>query len=206
MLSKKIKNGEINPQKSPKTHGGIRLFGNLKVMVVSALFCALSIVLGKYLAFNITDSIRLSFENLPILMAGMFFGPVVGGVVGLAADLLGCMAVGYTPIPLVAVGGTLIGVVSGIVAWYVYPRKSEGLGSWGVYLPVYVAHVVGSILVKSVGLSLYNGIPLPITMGWRTLTYLVIAFAEGGLIMLLMKNKLFAGELQKLLVKKGGRK
>lgn len=67
-------------------HAGIALFGNIRVMAVAALLTALSIVLGKYLAVNVTDSLRISFENLPILMAGLFFGPLIGGVVGAAAE------------------------------------------------------------------------------------------------------------------------
>lgn len=190
---------------SMKSSGKVRLFRSLTVMTVSALFCALSIVLGKYLAINVTDSIRLSFENLPILMAGMFFGPVVGGMVGLCADLLGCLAVGYTPIPLVTVGAVVVGVVSGLTSRYIYPRSVQALASLRVFVPVYAAHVLGSMVVKSIGLWLYNGIPLPITMGWRILTYLLIGMVEGLLIMLLMKNKLVSGEVQKLLAHKGGR-
>ncbi len=186
--------------------GGIRLFGNLRVMTISALFCAMSIVFGKYLAINVTDNIRLSFENLPILMAGMFFGPIIGGMVGLVADLLGCLMVGYTPIPLVMVGATTVGVVSGCMAWYVYPRQLQALGSLRVYVPVFVAHVIGSVLIKSVGLSHFYASPLPITLGWRAVTYLILGIAEGLIILLLMRNKLFLGELQKLLIKKGGRK
>ena len=182
------------------------MFGSLKVLSVSALLCALSIVLGKYLAINVTDSIRLSFENLPILMAGLFFGPVIGGVVGLAADLIGCMLVGYAPIPLVTVGAVIIGVSAGCVGWYICPRKPQGLGTWRVYVPVYVAHLLGSVVVKSIGLAHYNAIPFPITAGWRALTYLAVGFVEGLLLMLLMKNKLFSGEISKLLTPKGGRK
>ena len=170
------------------------------------MLCALSIILGKYLAFNITDSIRFSLENLPILMAGLFFGPVVGGVVGVAADLIGCMLVGYTPIPLVTVGGALVGIVAGIAAWYLYPRDTRLLGTPRVFVPVMLAHAIGSMLVKSIGLSQYTGIPFPVTAGWRVLTYLAIGLLEGLIILTLAKNKLFSGEIAKLMNKKGGRR
>ncbi len=185
-------------QESRPSVGGLRLFGNLRVMIAAALLCALSIVFGKYLAINITDNIRFSLENLPILLAGVYFGPAVGGVVGVVADLVGCMMVGYTPIPLVTVGAAVIGMTSGAVAWYIYPRRIHRLGTPGVFLPVMTAHILGSMLVKSVGLSHYNGVPFPITLGWRALTYLVIGLLEGGIILLLAKNKLFTGELLKL--------
>ena len=199
------KGTEISAVNHRKT-GGVRLFGNLRVMAAAALLCALSIILGKYLAFNITASIRFSLENLPILMAGLFFGPVVGGVVGVAADLIGCMLVGYTPIPLVTVGGALVGIVAGATAWYLYPRDLRLLGSPRVFVPVMLAHAVGSMLVKSIGLAHYTGIPFPVTAGWRVLTYAAIGLIEGIIILSLARNKLFSGELSKLINKKGGRR
>ena len=57
------------------------LFGSLKIMACASILAAMSIVLGKYLAFNVTQDIRISFENLPIMIAGIFFGPVVGAVI-----------------------------------------------------------------------------------------------------------------------------
>lgn len=194
-----------SPQGRPSA-GGLRLFGNLRVMITAALLCALSIIFGKYLAFNITGSIRFSLENLPILLAGIYFGPLVGGVVGIASDLIGCMLVGYTPLPLVTVGAAIIGLTAGTVAWYVCPRRIDRMGSaWG-FIPVMSAHLLGSVLIKSIGLTHYTGVPFPVTLGWRALTYLCIGLLEGGIILLLSKNKLFAGELAKLTRPRPGRR
>lgn len=178
--------------------GGLRLFVHLRVMIAAALLCALSIIFGKYLAFNVTGSIRFSLENLPILLAGVYFGPLVGGIVGVAADLIGCMLVGYTPIPLVTVGAVVVGATSGAVVRYICPRRPDRIGTPWVFVPVMTAHALGSVLVKSIGLSHYTGVPFPVTLGWRALTYLCIGILEGGIILLLSKNKLFTGELTKL--------
>lgn len=190
---------------SPATRAaGIRLFGNLKVMAASALLCALSIVLGKYLAIS-TELFRISFENLPVLMAGVFFGPLVGGVVGAAADLVGCLMVGYTINPLITVGAASIGVVAGLISWYAFPRREGWHSTPLVYMPVMAAHTVGSMLIKSIGMAVYYSAPLS-TLVWRIPLYLVIGGLEGLIILLLMKNKMFSGELNKLLSKKGGRR
>ena len=177
--------------------GGVRLFGNLRVMAAAALLSALSVVLGKYLAIS-TELFRISFENLPILMAGLFFGPLVGGVVGAVADLVGCLMVGYAINPLITLGGASVGVVSGLVAWYIFPRHIERLSSPRIFVPVMSAHAVGSMLIKSAGMSIYFGAPIE-TLVWRVPLYLVIGATEGLIVMLLMKNKLFAGELTRLL-------
>ena len=49
------------------------LGSNLRLLAVSAFLAALSIVCGKYLALPVGNVLRFSFENLPILLAGMMF-------------------------------------------------------------------------------------------------------------------------------------
>ena len=61
-------------------------FGSIQVLIMMALFIALSIVLGKQLSFT-AGPFRISFENLTVLMAGIFFGPLAGLTVGACADL-----------------------------------------------------------------------------------------------------------------------
>ena len=58
---------------------------------------------------------RFSFENTPIIFAGMIFGPIVEALVGTVADLVGCVMVAYEINPLVTLGAALIGLISGIV-------------------------------------------------------------------------------------------
>ena len=67
---------------------------SVRVIVLIGLLAAMSIVFGKLLAINIGNSFRISFENLPILMAGIFFGGPAGFVTGVLADVIGCLIVG----------------------------------------------------------------------------------------------------------------
>ena len=138
-------NNKQENKRSPIGHAGIALFGNIRVMAVAALLTALSIVLGKYLAVNVTDSLRISFENLPILMAGLFFGPLIGGVVGAAADMIGCFLVGYSINPIITLGAFLIGVISGIIGMYAFPGKENWRATPRVFLPVALSHIICSI-------------------------------------------------------------
>ena len=186
---------------SPMRAGGIALFGNLHVMVIAALLAALSIVLGKYLAINLSESVRLSFENLPLIMAGLFFGPMIGGVVGAVADLVGCVLVGYAINPIITAGAVLIGLTSGLVGMVAFPHKEGRWGTPRVFLPVYAAHIVGSMVVKTVGMMVYYGTPAEIFYV-RVPLYLAIGLLEGYLIMLLFKNKAFIGELNRIIYRK----
>ena len=63
-----------------KKDSELLIFKSLTVLVISAFLAAISIVCGKYLAIRGGDVMRFSFENMPILMAGMLFGPVIGAV------------------------------------------------------------------------------------------------------------------------------
>ena len=171
-------------------------FLNLRILCAAALLAALSAVLGKYLQVPSGDSIRLSLENLPILMAGIFFGPLVGGMVGVTADLLGCLMVGYTVNPIIAVGATLIGVLSGIIA-RIATRHDRPLTAGSIYLAVAVAHTVGSMTVKTIGLAVYYSTPTEVLL-WRIPIYIAIGALEGSVILLLARNRIFMGELERL--------
>lgn len=86
----------------------------LAVLVAAALLAALSIVCGKYLAIRAGDTLRFSFENLPILLGGFAFGPAIGVIIAVAADLIGCLMVGYAINPVITVGAALIGLIGGL--------------------------------------------------------------------------------------------
>jgi len=61
---------------------------NIRTLVFIGLFISLDVVLTRYLAFQ-TPIIRISFGFLPIALSGIMFGPVMGGVTAMAADIIG---------------------------------------------------------------------------------------------------------------------
>ena len=60
-----------------------------KRLSLLAMFIALQIVLSKFLMLQLAPSVRLSIDSVPILLAGIWFGPIAGGLVGALADSLG---------------------------------------------------------------------------------------------------------------------
>ena len=160
---------------------------HLKLLVALSLMSALSIVLGKYLAFNVGSVLRFSFENLPIIFSGLAFGPIAGGAVGLVADLVGCLLVGYEINPVVTLGAVIIGVLAGVCRMPFANNKEPSL----VFLVLsaeLISHLLGSVIVKTIGLSAYYDMPFFILMAWRLLNYLVIGIFEGAMIYVLLKN------------------
>lgn len=170
-------------QEFTKTKGTRDSSRSVTVLILSALFVALSIILGKQLSFT-AGPFRISFENLTVLMAGIFFGPAMGAIVGACADLIGCLIVGYTINPLITAGAASIGFVAGLI-WKLLPGIST---KKRIFASVGSAHVIGSMIIKSIGLHIYLGFP-PAMLALRIPLYIVIGALETYLILLLLRNK-----------------
>ncbi|MBQ9773763.1 MAG: folate family ECF transporter S component [Clostridia bacterium] len=171
--------------KEKKRNGKKLLKGGLQRLAVCALLSALSIVCGKYLAINLGPVMRFSFENLPILLAGISMGPVSGALVGLVADLLGCVLVGYTVNPLVTLGAVSIGLIGGLS----YRLTGKLPFAVRVCASVVLAHLTGSVLIKTWGLAAFYDMPFYLLMAWRALNYLIVGSAEFGLLYFILKNR-----------------
>ncbi len=172
----------------------IMLFSNLKVLVMSAFFVALSIVCGKLLAFNLGAVLRFSLENLPILLSSVAFGPLVGAMTAVVADLVGCLLVGYEINPLVTLGALCIGALGGAV--YKLFHKVRLLPR--LALTVFASHSIGSVLIKTVGLSAFYSIPLEALILWRLLNYFIIGVLELLILYYLMKSKAINEQIERI--------
>lgn len=167
-------------------------------LVFMGVMVSLSIVFGKYLAFNVGGVIRFSLENLPILFTGIALGPLSGCAVGLVADFVGCLMVGYEINPFVLIASGLIGLISGLC----YKGISSKLLLLNIGLPVFVAHFIGSVVVKTYGLAEFylttQNIGFFTLMGYRAINYLIVGIVELILIYILMKSKGVNAQISKL--------
>ena len=80
-----------------------RSLKNIRTLVISAVLAAISVVLARLIIPMPDVSTRFSLEAVPIFLAGMFFGPIPGALVGFSADLVGCLFSGYGYNPLFCV-------------------------------------------------------------------------------------------------------
>lgn len=174
-----------NEKKSLDTLKRGRLSNHLRVLATASFLAALSIVCGKYLAIPIGNVMRFSFENLPILMAGMMLGPIVGILTGVVADLVGCFLVGYAINPMVTLGAACVGLVGGLLF-----RLLSKLPLFArVFLSVFTAHLFGSVLIKTWGLAVFYDMPFYALLLWRLLNYVIVGIAEGLLLYYLLKSR-----------------
>lgn len=165
----------------------------LRAIIVMSLLAAISIVAGKYLAIPGGEVMRFSFENLPIIIGGICFGPIGGALIGVVADLLGCVLVGFTVNPLVTLGAAAVGAVSGL--WWYCSTKIRIPLAIRTVITVAASHLVGSVLIKTLGLAAYYTIPFEILILWRLLNYLIVGGLESVLIYALLKNPAIAKEI-----------
>ena len=169
---------------------------SLRITIILALMVAISILMGKYLAIRGGDVMRFSLENTPIILSGIAFGPGAGALVGLVADLVGCIMVGYTINPLVTLGAVAIGLISGFM-----PRilaRINVKGRLNLAITVAVAHLIGSVLIKTVGLSSYYDMPFVILMLWRVLNYLIVGALDGIVVHILLSRKEIDKQIKEL--------
>ena len=163
----------------------ISLFGSLKVMTMAAMLTAMSVVIGIFCKsfLNFGEGLyRITFENLPILLSGIMFGPLVGGVVGAATDIISYLLSPQTyPINVaVTVGAMAVGMVSGVMSRYVFRKKTSAR----IIFSCLAAHLVGAMIIKPIGLVAFYGWAVL----WRVPMSLVIAPIEIILICAMRRN------------------
>ncbi|MDO4798996.1 MAG: folate family ECF transporter S component [Bacillota bacterium] len=65
----------------------------VSTLVKAALLMALSVIFARFLSVMIPiagfPALRLGFTNIPLILSGVFFGPFVGFLTGVLADLIG---------------------------------------------------------------------------------------------------------------------
>lgn len=99
-----------------------------RILVKASFLTAISIVLTRFvytfLPIAGSQAIRLSVGEVPLMLAGMMFGPVVGGVAGLAADLIGVL---INPQGVFHPGFTLSSILWGLIPGLLFLifRKKE---------------------------------------------------------------------------------
>ena len=177
-----------------------KIQSNLKLTVILALMCAISILMGKYLAIRGGEFMRFSLENMPIIFASIAFGPAAGVFVGVVSDLVGCLMVGYTVNPIVTLGAGAIGLSSGIA--FLLLKKIKLDERLNILLSVAIAHIIGSVIIKTVGLWTYYDIPFEMLLLWRVLNYLIVGILDGAVVYILLKNK----EINRMIIKIGAKK
>lgn len=164
-----------------------------KTIAYSAVLAAISVVLARLIVPMPNEFTRFSIEHVPLFMAGMFFGPVVGGCVGFTADFVGCLFSPFGFNPIYCVPPILYGVCGGIFRRFLAGNCNLLRVSVSFLPPV----VLGSIGVQSCVLAYMNyGVEnfregLIYFLSTRSIQFAVTMVIDVILIWLLIRSRMF---------------
>lgn len=86
----------------------------VKRLVLIGILTALASIIKIVFQVTTTGSFRITFYELPLIIAGGLFGPFMGAVAGFITDVVYLISFGYT-VSLMTVSSVLWGVIAGLV-------------------------------------------------------------------------------------------
>ncbi|HKM17574.1 MAG: folate family ECF transporter S component [Firmicutes bacterium] len=123
------------------------MYKHTRMLVYLAVLVALNIVLSRFLSARINiagvEGIRIGLGGLPIILAGIAFGPWHGGVVGAIADIVGCIVSpmgGYAP--HFTLSAYLTAFIPGAITWYVFKGQKR---NWQLILAIFLGELVTNV-------------------------------------------------------------
>lgn len=113
----------------------VKNFFSPKRIAYLGIMTAISVITNCFSVTVNSGANSISFNYVICSLAGIFFGPVSGGIVGLLGDLIGCLIAPKGPFnPFIMLSSALIGILAGLA--FKIPR-----------LNVYFKIIIGYILI-----------------------------------------------------------
>ena len=106
------------------------------------IMTALAVITNIFSVTVNSGANSISFNYVICSLAGVFFGPLSGGIVGLLGDLIGCLIAPKGPFnPFVMLSSALIGVLSGLA--FMLPKVNAYFKIIIAYLFIFVVCTLG---------------------------------------------------------------
>ncbi len=120
-----------------------------RILVYMSFLIALSIVLMRVMSFRFSiggiEGIRIGLGSLPIVFAGIAFGPVHGGIVGATTDIVGYLLSpmgGY--VPHITLSYFLTGFIPGVITHYLFRNVNK---YWMILTAVILGQIITSVIL-----------------------------------------------------------
>lgn len=145
-------------ERNPNQKTSLKKTFSTQNLVMMAALIAMQIILARFLSIQASDTLRISFESIPVILAGMWLGPIPGAIVAVIADFLGTILSGYgTWFPPLVLGPLAVGVLSGISTKYIFRSPlAETKDTWKVAAIAVVVGILNSFVFGLVGSTLYS--------------------------------------------------
>ena len=128
---------------------------NVKNLVFMALLVAMQLVLTRVLVLDL-GPYRITVGTVCSVLAGLWMGPVAGGVCGLCADIVGCFLKGYAVNPFITLASILWGVLPALFRKF-YLSKSRKAKTVGISVSIVITGVISSLCLTTAGLVIMLG-------------------------------------------------
>ncbi|MCK5812159.1 MAG: folate family ECF transporter S component [Clostridiales bacterium] len=92
-----------------------------RTLVITSLLVSITVILSRFLPIFRNDVIRISIEFLPIALGSIIFGPLIGSLTGLLADIIGAT---LFPSGTFFPGFTLSAFLTGIIYGFFLYKKN----------------------------------------------------------------------------------
>ena len=157
------------------------------MLVTLAMLLAIEIVLSRFLSIQ-TPITRIGFGFIPLVMAGILFGPVPAAIVAVLADVLGALlfptGAYYPPLTLTSL---LVGLTYGFFLHKI-SFKVKSVSDWiRIIACVVVRQGIWALLLQSYWLSLLYGTTYKQCLVTRIPQVLILAAVEIIFIPILIK-------------------
>ena len=145
-------------ERNPYQKASLKKTFSTQNLVMMAALIAMQIILARFLSIQVSDTLRISFESIPVILAGMWLGPIPGAIVAVIADLLGTILSGYgTWFPPLVLGPLSVGVLSGLSTKYLFRSPlAETRDTWKVAAIVVAVGLLNSFVFGLIGSTLYS--------------------------------------------------
>ncbi len=135
-------------------------------LVYLAILVALAIIFTRILSFRFAiggiEGIRIGLGALPIILSGLIFGPLAGGIVGALADVLGYF---INPLGVYMPHFTLTAFLTGFIPAFIvfnFLRHKRGFASY--LFAIGIGQLISSVLLVPFFLQIVFNIPMRITL------------------------------------------
>ncbi len=135
-------------------------------LVFMALLTSISIILSRIASLRISfagvEGIRIGLGDLPIILAGITFGPFSGGMVGALSDVVGYF---INPMGAYMPHFTIVKALSGIIPGIMIMLNNKGYKRpFYIGWIVFVTQLITSTVLTPYFLQILFGIPAKLTI------------------------------------------
>ena len=145
---------------------------NVKTLVFMALLIAMHLVLTRVLVIDL-GAYRISVGSVTTILAGLWLGPIAGGVCGLCADIIGCFMKGYAVNPFITVAAILWGVLPALARPLFANKKKTGQ-TVVICISIVITAILSSLVLTTAGLVIMLGYNFYAIMPGRLVQFVIM--------------------------------